>query len=298
MKKIIPFLLLVSFSLVVLYSCSNNTDQEPERIRGEETPVTHFEYTEKKDGTIAITKNVAGDDSIVIPSKIDGKKVTEIADRAFYGHNWVVSVDIPDTVTVIGNYAFYRCIKLKTVVLPKNLEVIKDGAFVECEMLSDVTLPNTLNVLGMSAFAKTGIKTVTLEEGLDDIGVGAFLGTQLKEIVLPSSIKTVGQMAFANCPELESVTLNEGLVTIGYEAFALNPKITEIIIPKSVEQVYDNSFKNSPNLKKIKFEGNAPEGFYSEERLGLDEMNFTVYYHEGAEGFTSPEWNGYPTEIW
>ena len=105
-------------------------------------------------------------------------------------------------------------------------------------------------------------------------------------------------MAFANCPELESVTLNEGLVTIGYEAFALNPKITEIIIPKSVEQVYENSFKNSPNLKKIKFEGNAPEGFYSEERLGLDEMNFTVYYHEGAEGFTSPEWNGYPTEIW
>lgn len=298
MKRTVLSFLMLILCMTAFCSCINNTDQEPERIRGEETPVTHFEYTEKKDGTIAITKNVSGDDSIVIPSKIDGKKVTEIGELAFYGNNWVLSVDIPDTVTVIGNYAFYRCIKLKTVVMPKNLEVIKDCAFIECEALSDVTIPNTLNVLGMCAFAKTGIKTVTLEEGLDNIGVGAFLETQLKEIVLPSSIKTVGQMAFANCPELESVTLNEGLVTIGYEAFALNPKITEIIIPKSVEQVYENSFINSPNLKKIKFEGNAPEGFYSEERFGLDEMNFTVYYHQGAEGFTSPEWNGYPTEIW
>ena len=44
------------------------------------------------------------------------------------------------------------------------------------------------------------------------------------------------------------------------------------------------------------FEGYAPELFRVEnaEPAGT----FTVYYHEGAKGFTSPTWNGYKTEIW
>jgi hypothetical protein len=55
-------------------------------------------------------------------------------------------------------------------------------------------------------------------------------------------------------------------------------------------------------LEKIKFEGNAPATFeYSDSIMGVWEpyyVYFTVYYHEGAEGFTSPEWYGYSTEIW
>ena len=56
------------------------------------------------------------------------------------------------------------------------------------------------------------------------------------------------------------------------------------------------------NLKSIKFEGNAPETFkYSNSISGIEEpydVNFKVYYHEGATGFTSPTWYGYETEIW
>ena len=45
----------------------------------------------------------------------------------------------------------------------------------------------------------------------------------------------------------------------------------------------------------IKFEGNAPNDYVS----GLQDMpEYTVYYHEGAEGFTSPDWSGYLTKIW
>ena len=42
--------------------------------------------------------------------------------------------------------------------------------------------------------------------------------------------------------------------------------------------------------------------FVRESRFtkGLLDKNpeFTIYYRKNAQGFTSPEWNGYPTEIW
>ena len=76
----------------------------------------------------------------------------------------------------------------------------------------------------------------------------------------------------------------------------------EIVIPKTVEVVTEIDFDQCSGLEKVKFEGNAPASFeYSDSVMGVWEpyyVHFTVYYHEGAEGFTSPEWFGYPTEIW
>ena len=63
------------------------------------------------------------------------------------------------------------------------------------------------------------------------------------------------------------------------------------------------SLKKS-RLSKIIFEGDAPENiWYSDDpekteyyHSYKDADHYTIYYHKGAKGFTSPTWYGYPTQ--
>ena len=123
-----------------------------------------------------------------------------------------------------------------------------------------------------------------------------FAGTKLNEVVFPNSLKEIHFEAFAGCDLLEKIVLNEGLITIVNSAFR-DTAIEEVIIPKTVSEINENSF-NTNTLKRMKFEGNAPQNFEITDTSIEIQGDFTVYYHEGAEGFTSPKWYGYPTELW
>ena len=83
------------------------------------TDASAFIYTVKSDETIEITK--LKDTSltvVIVPEVIDGRKVTEIGDRVFYGCNALTSVTIPESMTAIGNEAFTYCRGLTRVTIP------------------------------------------------------------------------------------------------------------------------------------------------------------------------------------
>ncbi len=93
-----------------------------------------YEYEVLDDGTVSITK-YNGDDTIVsIPSKIDGKNVTEIGDKAF--SSWwaqnIKEITIPNSVTTICDYAFDDCTGLTSIIIPDSVTTIGNYAFQEC----------------------------------------------------------------------------------------------------------------------------------------------------------------------
>ncbi len=299
----------------------NDTPADPQ-------PVSDFEYEVGEDGGITITKYIGTDTDVVIPEKIDGKDVTVIGSYVFsYANNSkVTSVDMPNTVKVIEGGAFMHNKELTTVRLSKSLNEINGGAFEGCVNLSTIQLPATLNKIDMRAFAECtslkqikipksvkewysesfafcGLENVVLEEGLTILGETAFSGTNIKSIEIPGSVKVVPRGIFSRCKILETVILNEGIEAIDATAFRNSTSLTEIVIPDTVEKCSEFAFIGCTALTKVKFEGNAPSDFKNQD-AGLEELyadwraTFTVYYHEGAEGFTTPEWNGYKTEIW
>jgi len=131
------------------------------------------------------------------------------------------AVNIPDGVTSIADNAFFR--------LGKTLA--------EQQRITSVTIPNSVITIGAGAFQDNrNASSLTIGTAVTSIGASAFnnfLG--LTTLVIPGSVTSISSWAFANIP-LTSLTLNEGLLTIGEAAF-LGNKLTTLAIPNSVTTI-------------------------------------------------------------
>ncbi len=232
-------------------------------------------YFDTETGTITGADIVVRD--LNIPAKINGIKVTAIADRAFarytdmqYGvevYNSFNSVTLPDTLTSIGNSAFFGVKDLKSLTIPGSVKTIGKSAFEECYDLEEVVISAGVEEIGNDAFsqcyelksvtigaAKIGdsafwdclkLNSLTLLDGVESVGSYAFAATGITELVFPASVRTIGECAFEICSNLVNVTLNEGLETIGAYAFA-DTGIEWVDIPLSVVSIGENAFDSTP----------------------------------------------------
>lgn len=93
------------------------------------------------------------------------------------------------------------------------------------------------------------------------IGKDAFSRcTNLGKVSVPSSVKTIGQTAFGYITggtNKFSIQLEEGVETIGAEAFIGSRNLKSIEIPASVTTLGNGIFQNSTNLKTVTFAENS-----------------------------------------
>ena len=333
MKKAVCF--LFALSLLVLCACDKTTDETSLRFSvnsiGNYVVEDGSVYVPLEDGTLAYAFLPTGDaadesvlpSSVVVPASFDGKTVTEIFDSAFYAVKDVLErVELPDTIRRIGNNAFKDCKNLREVNLPDALTEIGWNAFENCEMLSDVVFPTSLtdihpyafknckslkqvtlpcSVTAEEVFSLSGLESLTIAEGVDDLGTMTFCGAPLREVTLPSSMKTFKMDVFGLCESLQSLTLNDGLEDVDL-CDLYSSSLRELVIPASVTKLTLQVDEDSTPTD-LYFEGDAPEiDFFLLDSVPSAkdhrETAYVIHYHEGADGFTSPTWNGIPTEIW
>jgi hypothetical protein len=128
-----------------------------------------------------------------------------------------------------------------------------------------------------------------------NIGVKAFYLGSLTNVVFPDNLISIEILAFAYC-DLTSVTFPDTLKDIGGGAFSYNPMI-DLVIPVSVTNIGNNVFLHCDELTSVVFEGDAPASVGTSAFGALDTSSVTVYFTEGASGFSTPTWNGYPCEM-
>ena len=123
---------------------------------------TDFEYV-IEGGNTKITKYVGNEQYVVIPDSIEGVPVTEISYYAFEANYDIVSVQIPESVTLIGEDAFMDCSSLAEVNIPEAVTGIDRGAFVACTSLTEVTIPQNVEYVHEEAFtACEGLTTLRI----------------------------------------------------------------------------------------------------------------------------------------
>lgn len=75
----------------------------------------------------------------------------------------------------------------------------------------------------------------------------------IQKLQIPGSVQIIGPNAFAQCPNLETVEIQEGLKTLDKCCFGGCPKLKEIQLPDSLEIIDDFVFANCPRLQEIAF---------------------------------------------
>ncbi len=205
------------------------------------TPVlngTMYDTTDLDENEIRIDKlNLAipyftdlNETQFVIPTYLNGRKVTEI-----------------------GEYAFENQVNVTEFVLPAYLKTIGNSAFKNCSNLTNVIIPDTVTHIDTSAFEGCSyLQSITLSTNLIAIGSLAFKGCASLEIIsIPNSVTHIDTSAFEGCSYLQSVTLSNNLNAIGTSAFKGCGSLERIVIPLSVQYIDDEAFKNCSSLSVV-----------------------------------------------
>lgn len=136
---------------------------------------THNIYTGEVVGC-AITKYNGTSERVVIPSEIDGLKVTSI-DGAFEGCTFITEVIIPDTLFSISDHAFAGCTGLTEITIPDGVFRIDDYVFSGCTGLTEIVIPDSVGLLGRRTFENcTALTKIVIPDSVYDMYGGAFDG--------------------------------------------------------------------------------------------------------------------------
>ena len=98
------------------------------------------------------------------------------------------------------------------------------------------------------------------------------------EISIPEGSVKIGDNAFQNHPIIEHVTIPEGVTRIGFYAFRGCQKLKGIVIPESVKKIDKHAFDGCTALKEVTYHGvsfKADAGLEEVFRL-IDTKDFTL----------------------
>ena len=226
------------------------TNNQSDVSAGETGTEKNFTYTVLGKNAVEITKYTGTEDTVTIPSEIDGKDVTNIGKSAFENCTTVKKISIWAEIEVIDDSAFKGCTSLKEISIPYETETIGKSAFENCTSLEEVTLWTT-ETIGDGAFKNcTSLKEISIPYETETIGKSAFENcTSLEEVTLWAT-KTIGESAFKGCTSLKKVTIPYEAESIGSYAFYGCTSLEEAVIWNSDTELGTDAFGNCPNLKK------------------------------------------------
>lgn len=175
------------------------------------------------------------------------------------------AVYIADGVTGIGSHAFDTISTLNKLEIedPASLTYVGDHAFQNCnKRTGPIDLSGVTNMGEAAFYGCSRLQKVTLGEGLQTIPDNAFNACGLTQIQIPKSVTSIGNSAFANNGFREqpngTLTLHEGLETIGSNAFYIQPNSTEaisgfqtLVIPCTVTDIGDGAFSGHRRLNSV-----------------------------------------------
>ncbi len=228
------------------------------------------------------------------PGKLKGtytipQGVTAIGARAFLRCEALTGITIPGSVQSIGMLAFSNCDSLTSITIPEGVTTIDDSAFDACSNLKNITIPASVTDFGDGnpfygcpkltgiwvsenntvyssdekgvLFNKDKTELIKMPCGFKGAytipsSVKSFSGAfqackSLVSITIPDGVTTIGETEFAHCESLVSVTLPDSITSIGSFAFYGCHKLESIAIPKGVKILSSSTFADCRSLKSV-----------------------------------------------
>ncbi len=138
------------------------------------------------------------------------------------------STEIPSSVETIVSYAFRGCL-IREIKLPVGLKTIMEYAIYDCPNLDRIHIPSSVEQIYPRAFSMCdNIESISVDRNNpvydsrnncnailenDRLIIGCYTSR------IPSGITEIGEGAFAYCKRLNGITIPEGVLYIGSDAF-------------------------------------------------------------------------------
>lgn len=218
-----------------------------------------------------------------------GDGITGIGSCAFNGCSELSEITIPEGVTSIGREAFGDCISLTSLTLPENVSRIMYEAFHGCSSLVNMTFPEKVTDIGINTFdgcdqltdvyysgTRAQWNEIKIEETGNDLLKSAAIhcsddpltgtcGDNLRWTLDSSGfleITGTGDMydyAAMTSPwkekDIQTVSIADGVTSIGNSAFKDCGGLTSIVIPDSVTNIGENAFRYCDDLADVYYSG-------------------------------------------
>lgn len=240
-----------------------------------------YSYIVLNNGTVEISKYRGSDESVSIPSQIDGYSVTSIGGYAFGGNANIASVSIPDSVINIGNAAFRDCSNLIKLIIPSSVTNIFRNAFSGTAWYDNQS--DGLVYAGKIAYSVKGEcpSEVHIKDGTLGISEGLFTEcTNLLSVTIPKSVINIGDMAFTGCTGLKDISVSsDNQMFASVDGVLFNKELSALIcypagkvadsyiIPDSVSNIVENAFLACASLKSVTI------------GKGMTIIGYSAFYH-------------------
>ena len=205
-------------------------------------------YTIAEDGTYAI---VGEEGKGVLPSALE-----ELGDGAF-GGSCVGEFSLPATLDAIGENALgtgaVTVAEGSSYLVVENVLLDEDGVVLHVPASftgvdGKYTVPEAVSEIGAYALAGSTLTEITVST--DQITGYSFAGFTGDIVITLGSTKTLPNNVFRGY-EGTSVTLPEGITTLGTYTFYECPNIVSISLPASVTKIGNYSFQHCDSLESV-----------------------------------------------
>ena len=232
-------------------------------------------------------------------------RLEQIGREAFYNCSALTgTLTLPESLTNIGNDAFMDCSFTGELHLPNNLETIGSRAFQDAgNFVGGLRIPDKIKVILHSTFCHCGFTglldlnnviefgeysfqdcsfsgdlvipegTVAIPECF--IKTGSIRG-QLSSIILPKTIRSIGRWAFWGQSRLRKMTIEQGLISVGDNAFEYCNSLTSLELPTTIQTIGESAFENCFDISSIVCNAVEPPSIASRAFDGVAKDNFTV----------------------
>ncbi len=298
---------------------------------GNNGPDAMFATTPNGNGTVKITRIIYNKSKdVVIPSYIDGKKVTEIGrnyavseddifdpfmECVILGQKDITSITIPATVTRINSLPFFDCgnaviyyegtanewlaVITETPLIGKRWFSDYDRYYGESMFQSEavycsdgIVISKTGDIYPLEDGDKAFYATQTHSDGT--VSITDFLYSKNPDIVIPDKVDGMPVTVIEDSAfALATGILREELNDAVDEGYDRRSLITSVTIPKSIRKIKHYAFRYCSFLKDIYYEGTIEEwGKITKEELWFSDSKYGTVLVHCTDGDTEQKYSG------
>lgn len=250
-KKV--FIVFATF-ILIFFMLSNN-----EVIATELLDYGDWKYTfDSNSQDILIVEYGGNETSVQIPSSINGKIVKRFDLWAFANNHNVKKINIPDTIEKITPSPSAWALEEYSVSLDNKYYKSIDGVLYNKDETILISYPNV---------------------------------TTHSSITIPSNVVKISECAFYGNNLIESIVLQDKVVSIGLQAFSNCINLKEVTIPSSVEIIGSNILSDSKKALVKCYENSEAEyyakwhGINYNNSLGILTKRNEIYFDISCSGY-------------